>query len=165
MDGAPFRVPAALAANVSRTLDQWTRTVTSPSRPRLVVQLDAPGAGGVWLVSVFAPSGKGEVVPIDAVLRAERGSRTVAGEWTRLDRLFPALGRAGMRRRGQVALSQDEAWEFMTVVGPTLASVGSRCACRRCRCKALRPCDCSWNRRPVVAHTNQKSRGRCSSTR
>jgi hypothetical protein len=124
MDGAPFRVPAALAANVSRTLDQWTRTVTSPSRTRLVVQLDAPGAGGVWLVSVFAPTGKGEVVPIDAVLRAERGSRAVAGEWTRLDRLFPALGRAGMRRRGQVALSQDEAWEFMTVVGPTLASVG-----------------------------------------
>ena len=46
MDGRPFQAPAVLAANVSRTLDQWTRTVTSSSRPRLVVQLDAPGPAG-----------------------------------------------------------------------------------------------------------------------
>ncbi len=29
-----------------------------------------------------------------------------------------------IRRRGHVALSQEEAWEFMTVLGPTLAAVG-----------------------------------------
>jgi hypothetical protein len=124
MDGTPFRAPAALATTVSRTLDQWTRTVTASSRPRLVVQLDPPGPGGVWLVSVSAPSHKGDVVPIDTALRTERGGRPVAAEWARLDRIFPALNRAGVRRRGQVALSQAEAWEFMTVVGPTLASIG-----------------------------------------
>ena len=124
MDGSPFRAPAALAGAVSRTLDHWTRTVTSASRPRLVVQLDAPGPGGVWLVSVHAPSGRGRTGPVDAALRAERGSRPVAAEWARLGRLLPALNRSGAQRRGQVALSQDEAWELMTVAGPALAAVG-----------------------------------------
>jgi hypothetical protein len=124
LGGAPFRAPAALAGDVSRALESWTRTVTSPSRPRLVVQLDAPGPGGVWLVSVHATSAKGRTVPIDAALRTERGSRPVSGEWARLGRLFPALNRSGAQRRGQVALSQDEAWELMTVDGPGLAAVG-----------------------------------------
>ena len=124
MNGSPFRAPGALAADVSRTLQNWTRTVTSPSRPRLVVQLDAPGSGGVWLLSVHAPSAKGRTVPIDAALRAERGSRPVSAEWARLGRLFPALNRSAAQRRGQVALSQDEAWVFMTVDGPALAAVG-----------------------------------------
>ena len=53
-----------------------------------------------------------------------RGSRPVSAEWARLGRLFPALNRSGAQRRGQVALSQDEAWEFMTVDGPALAAVG-----------------------------------------
>ncbi len=122
MDGSPFRAPAGLAGDVSRALETWTRTVTSPSRPRLVVQLDAPGE--VWLVSVHAPSAKGRTVPIDAAIRAERGSRPVFAEWARLGRLFPALDRSGPQRRGQVALSQDEAWEFMTVTGPALAAGG-----------------------------------------
>jgi len=124
MDGSPFRSPAAVASTIARMLDQWTRTVTSPSRPRLVVQLAAPDSGGVWLIAVHAPGAKGELIPMDAALRAERGGRHIADEWARLDRVFPAVGRAGVRRRGQVALSQDEAWEFMTVTGPTLAAAG-----------------------------------------
>ena len=124
MDGSPFRAPAALAGAVSRTLDHWTRTVTSPSRPRLVVQLDAPGPGGVWLVSIHAPSARGRTVPIDAALRAERAGRPVAAEWARLGRLFPVLNRSAAQRRGPIALSQDEAWELMTVAGPALAAVG-----------------------------------------
>ncbi len=124
MDGSPFRAPAALAGDVSRALENWTRTVTSPSRPRLVVQVDAPGTGGVWLLSVHAPSAKGRTVPIDAALRTDRGSRPVSSEWARLRRLLPALDRSTAQRRGQVALSQDEAWQFMTVDGPGLAAVG-----------------------------------------
>jgi hypothetical protein len=124
MDGSPFRAPAALARDLSRTLEKWTRTVTSMSRPRLVVQLDEPGPGGVWLVSIHAPSGKGRTVAIDAALRAESGSRPVAAEWARLGRLFPALDRVEPQRRGVVALSQDEAWELMTVAGRALAVAG-----------------------------------------
>ena len=48
----------------------------------------------------------------------------LVAEWQRLGRLFPAIDRVGVSRRGQVAMSQDEAWQFMTVVGPTLATVG-----------------------------------------
>jgi hypothetical protein len=124
MDGSPFGAPAAVVGDLSRALENWARTVTSPSRPRLVVQLDSPGPGGVWSVSVHAPSAKGRTVPIDAALRTERGSRPVSAEWTRLGRLFSAVNRSTAQRRGQVALSQDEAWEFMTVEGPALAAVG-----------------------------------------
>jgi hypothetical protein len=124
MDGRAFRASAGPAGDLSRRLDQWSRTVTSAARPRLVVQLDPPGTGGVWLVSVLAPAGKGKLVPIDAALKAERANRPIAAEWARLGRLLPALDRAGVRNRGQVALSQDEAWELMTVVGPSLVSVG-----------------------------------------
>ena len=124
LDGTPFRAPGTLSADVSRMLDNWTRTVTSGSRPRLVVQLEAPGAGGVWLVTVEAPAGKGRSTPIDAALRAERGARPLAAEWTRLGRLFPAIHRSEPQRRGRVALSQDEAWAFMTTVGPTVAACG-----------------------------------------
>ena len=150
--------PSALAANVSRTLDQWTRTVTSPSRPRLVVQLDPPGPGGVWLVSVQRTAGQG---------RARPGRRRAARPNAAAGR-SPASGRAstgcsprstgpGVRRRGQVALSQDEAWEFMTVVGPD-ARRGRvrRAGARSCRgASRRRRCDCSPRARPgsvVGAH-------------
>ena len=56
LDGSSFRAPGALAADVARMFDAWTRTVTSGSRPRLIVQLEAPGDGpganSVWLVTV-----------------------------------------------------------------------------------------------------------------
>ena len=38
--------------------------------------------------------------------------------------MVPELLRAGGRRRGEVYLSQSEAWEFMTVTGPTLQTAG-----------------------------------------
>ena len=125
MDGSPFGANLVMATTLSRRLEQWSRSVTDASRPKLVVQLDPPSAGGVWLVSVSAPSGKGgALVPIDTALRTDSGRRSIGGEWQRLGRLFPALDRVGVSRRGQVAISQDEAWRFMTEVGPTLAMVG-----------------------------------------
>jgi len=124
MDGAPFRAGADLARDTSRRLDQWSRTVTDPTHQRLVVQLESPGAQGEWLMSVLAKATGGGLVPIDAALRAENVSRGATAEWTRLGRVLPVLARAGVQRRGQVALSQDEAWGFMTTLGPTLASIG-----------------------------------------
>ncbi|MEA3185275.1 MAG: hypothetical protein QOJ74_1752, partial [Ilumatobacteraceae bacterium] len=123
MDGTPFVSQPAVAAATARKLDQWSRSVTDPLRPRLLVQLDPPLPGGVWLVSVFAPTGK-TIVPFDTAMRSESSRRLISGEWQRLVRLVPALDRAGGPRRGQVAISQDEAWEFMTVVGPMLSTVG-----------------------------------------
>jgi hypothetical protein len=124
MDGSPFRAPGGLTRDLARKLDQWSHTVVSATRPKLVVQLDAPDDGGVWLVSVHAPLGKGKLLPIDAALRGEHSNRLVGSEWARLGRLVPVFDRAAARLRGQVALSQDEAWQFMTVLGPTLDAVG-----------------------------------------
>ena len=99
MDGSSFRAPAALAGDVSRRLEDWSRTVTSPSRPRLVVQLDEPGPGGVWLLSVTAPSAKRQTVPIDAALRAEREPAGVGRVGATRTALLPAppIGRAASR--------------------------------------------------------------------
>jgi superfamily II DNA or RNA helicase len=124
LDGSPFDAPATLATTTSRSLTQWARGVVGPSRPRLVVQVEAPQPGGVWLLSVRAPAGPGRTRPIDAALRAERPNGPIAGEWARLTRLLPALDRVSARRRGQVALSQDEAWTLMVDTGPALARVG-----------------------------------------
>ena len=124
IDGAPFAADPTLARDMARRFDQWARSVTDTAHPRLVVQLDAPGAGGVWLMSVHLKLAKGKLVPIDEALRAQEGSRAALAEWTRLGRIFPALGRAGVRARGQLALSQDEAWDFLTMVGPTLVATG-----------------------------------------
>ncbi|MDQ1423439.1 MAG: hypothetical protein QOD72_937, partial [Acidimicrobiaceae bacterium] len=124
MDGAPFPADRELAKDLSRRISQWSRTVTDPARQRLVVRLDEPGPQGVWLVSVLANAGKGKLIPIDEALRANDTKRAATTEWARLAKAFPALDRASVQRRGQVALSQDEAWWFMTMVGPTLASIG-----------------------------------------
>ncbi len=124
MDGAPFPADRELAKDLSRRLGQWSRSVTDPARQSLVVRLDEPGQHGVWLVSVHANAGKGRLIPIDEALRANDTKRAATAEWARLGRLFPAVDRASVQRRGQVALSQDEAWWFMTMVGPTLASTG-----------------------------------------
>ncbi len=124
LDGAPFRANATLAMAVSKRLDHWSHTATDSTRPKLVVQLDEPPAGGVWLVSVLVSSGTGPLVPIDTALRAEGTRRSLVTEWQRLGRMLPALERASGSRRGHVALSQDEAWQFMTEIGPTLARVG-----------------------------------------
>lgn len=124
MDGAPFRADPLLARDLARRFDQWARSVTDPRQPKLVVQLDAPsGPQGVWLMSVHLRLGQGKLMPIDAALRAQNVSGA-ASEWARLGRVFPALGRVDVQRRGQVALSQDEAWGFMTAAGPILAAIG-----------------------------------------
>ena len=119
MDGIAVPAPATVATTVGPDLDQWTRTVTSPSRPRLVVQLVA--ARLRWRVArspCTLPARRASSCRSTPRCAPSAAARHVADEWARLDRIFPALGRAGVRRRGQVALSQDEAWEFMTRVGP-----------------------------------------------
>ena len=125
LGGATFRADTNLSTDLARRLDQWAKSVVGQGRPRLVVELAPPGPDGVWLASVYAPMGKGKLAPIDTRLRVDGPGRWgLVAEWTRLGRLFPAFDRSSVQRRGRVALSQDEAWDFMTKVGPTLAAVG-----------------------------------------
>jgi len=123
MDGAAFPADRELARDTSRRLDIWTRSVTDPGRSPLVVRLEPPGARGVWLLSVQAHSGRSALVPIDTLIRSD-GGRTATIEWARLQRMLPAVGRSQSSQRGQVALGQEEAWDFMRRLGPMLSSIG-----------------------------------------
>ena len=124
MDGSSFHAPAALASGRRGRSVNWSRGVVAPTRPRLVVQVDPPSPGGVWLLSVHAPGDNG------ARPRSTRpcAASAPAGRWGPSGRgsvgSCPCSIVPGRRAAGQVALSQDEAWQFMTVVGPVLAAVG-----------------------------------------
>ena len=123
MDGAAFPADRELAKETSRRLDLWSRSVTDLGRSQLVVRLDPPGARGVWLLSVQAHAGRSELVPVAAALGSD-GGRTAKIEWARLQRMLPALDRSKSSTRGQVAMGQEEAWDFLSRVGPMLSSIG-----------------------------------------
>ena len=124
LDGSTFRAPAGAAGQVSRRLDQWSRTVTSTRRGKLVVQLEPPDASGAWFLSVLGPGATGQLLPIEVALSDGGPARPLADELVRLERLLPVLHRPGALRRGQVVLSQPEAWELMTVTGAELEAAG-----------------------------------------
>ncbi|WP_162941942.1 DEAD/DEAH box helicase [Desertimonas flava] len=124
MDGTPFRAHATLASDLSQQLARWSRVLTDPKRPRLVLQLAAPDHGGVWMLSVLAPLGHRGLLRLDEATRIERHNGPVTNEWKRLGDMLPERQRAALTRGGQVALSQDEAWRFMTDGGPVLAGIG-----------------------------------------
>src|SRR5262245_25246348 len=124
LDGSTFRAPAGPAAQVARRLEQWSRAVTAPRRPRLVVQLEPPDAHGAWFLSVLGPGATGQLLPIEVALSDGGQTRLLGDELVRLERMLPVLHRPGAMRRGQVVLSQEEAWELMTVTGLELDAAG-----------------------------------------
>ena len=128
LDGTPFDVPSRHAADLTRRLDQWARPVTESydRRLRLIVQLDPPDDIGAWHLSVLSESSAGELQPVErALVIASRTRRqAVKHQMSRLERLFPELVRLGGRRRGEVILNADEAWQLMTETGHVLQAVG-----------------------------------------
>jgi hypothetical protein len=123
LDGSSFVAPTAAYAEIARRLDRWAKPVIAQARRRLVVQLDPPDKGDAWFLSVFGPGADG-LLPIELALADREGTKPLADELDRLERIFPALVRPGGTRRGQVYLSQDEAWELMTVTGHALEAAG-----------------------------------------
>ena len=128
LDGTPFNVPTRYGSDLSRRLDQWARPVTEPyeRRLRLIVSLDPPDDIGAWHLSVLSESSAGELQPVErALVSASRARRqAVKHQMARLERLFPELVRLGGRRRGEVILNADEAWQLMTETGHVLQAVG-----------------------------------------
>lgn len=124
LDGSAFQAPVAAGAEISKRLDRWSRSVTNPKRPRLVVALDPPDKGDAWFLSVLGPGVEGHLMPVEAALADAKSNRPLSDELLRLERILPELRRPGGLRRGQVYLSQEEAWELMTVTGPTLEDAG-----------------------------------------
>ena len=149
MDGSPFPAPVALAGDVSRRLEHWTRTVTSTSRPRLIVQLDAARRRRrLAPVGARRRRARARRSPSTPPCATERGGRPVADEWPRLGRLCRRSTASATQRRGQVSLSQDEAWELMTddrpgarggrLRRPGAGAVAAQGRRRRCACSPSR---------------------------
>ena len=124
LDGSAFDAPVAAGAEVSKRLDRWAKPVVGAARSRLVVQLDPPDRGNAWFLSVLGPGAEGNLLPIEQALTDSRATTPLADDLTRLERILPALLRPGGMRRGQVYLSQTEAWELMTVTGRSLEAAG-----------------------------------------
>jgi hypothetical protein len=124
LDGTAFEAPVAAGAEVSKRIDRWAKPLTGTTRVRLVVQLDPPDSGDAWFLSVLGPGAEGTLLPIEQALADGKATKPLADELNRVERVFPALLRPGALRRGQVYLSQEEAWELMTVTGPLLEAAG-----------------------------------------
>jgi superfamily II DNA or RNA helicase len=124
LDGSTFTAPVAPGAEVSKRIDRWAKALTGTARVKLVVQLDPPDSGDAWFLSVLGPGAEGTLLPIEQALADGKSTKPLADELNRIERCFPALLRPGALRRGQVYLSQDEAWELMTVTGPQLEAAG-----------------------------------------
>ncbi|HEY3670887.1 MAG TPA: SNF2-related protein, partial [Acidimicrobiia bacterium] len=136
LDGSAFDAPTRVAGELVSRAEQWSRSVTR-EHAALIVRLDPPDRTGVWDLEVFVAkprastkgkggSGGGKVlVPVERAIVDDRSKRSdLDHDVTRLERMLPALLRAGTDRRGHTILSQEEAWELMTVTGPRLADAG-----------------------------------------
>ena len=126
LDGSAFTAPDTAGAEIARRLDRWSAPVVGTKNPQLTVQLSPPDSSDAWLAQVLGTSSAGSLEPFEVVLAeaSKDRSRLFEHQASRLERLFPALLRPGGRRRGEVILSQDEAWQLMTEVGPVLRSAG-----------------------------------------
>ncbi len=126
LGGRPFIAAADHGSDLARRLEQWARPVTAVAKYALIVQLDEPDESGAWQLKVLSPGPENTLDPVEVAMVSGSNTRRteVKGQYTRLERLMPALLRPGGRRRGEVLLDQDEAWDLMSVTGPALESAG-----------------------------------------
>ena len=128
LDGTPFEAPSRHLSDLARRLDTWAKPALEPCERRLslIVQLDPPDDIGAWHLSVLSQASSGELQPVErALVTASRARRqAVKHQLARLERLFPELLRLGGRRRGEVILNTDEAWQLMTAAGRVLQATG-----------------------------------------
>ncbi len=125
LDGSQFDAPIRLGSELVNDLERWAKPVTAQNVVRLVIQLDAPDEGGAWHLAVLAPAKSNRLQPVEvAMVNAGQQREVIESHLARLERLLPALRRPGGTRRGEVVLSQAEAWELMTETGAVLVSAG-----------------------------------------
>ncbi|MFT7648265.1 MAG: superfamily II DNA or RNA helicase [Candidatus Poriferisodalaceae bacterium] len=126
LSGNPFEVPADHAGEVARRLEQWARPATAVAKYQLIAQLDPPDSAGAWHLKVLAPGPENTIDPVEVAIGTGSNTRRaeVKDQLARMERLLPALLRPGGRRRGEVVLSQDEAWDLMSETGPALEAAG-----------------------------------------
>lgn len=126
LDGDPFTAPGRMGSELARRIDQWAKSVSGTKKFKLVIQMDPPDDANAWYLQVLAPNSDNRLLPVEQVIVNSSNTRRkeVEDELGRLERLFPELLRPGARRRGEVILSQDEAWRLMSSDGAVLMAAG-----------------------------------------
>jgi hypothetical protein len=126
LGGSPFEAPEQRGAEVAKGMARWARPVTGATGLRLIVQLDPPDEGDAWHLRTLTSAGgkileRGDAAMANAAAVPREG---IKRELDRLELLFPPLQRGKATRRGEVILSQDEAWDLMTTTGAVLVNAG-----------------------------------------
>lgn len=126
LGGEEFQASANHGSELARRLEQWARPVTAVAKYALIAQLDEPDDMGAWHLRVLSPGPENTLDPVEVALVSGSNTRRteVKDQLARMERLLPVLLRPGGRRRGEVILNQDEAWELMSVTGPALEAAG-----------------------------------------
>jgi hypothetical protein len=126
LDGSTFEAPHHQGSEVGKALASWASGVTGASKLQLTVQLDPPDDGDAWLLRTLTNDGRRKDENVEAAMSRANHDRkeAIKRELERLEGLYLPLRRSKDTRRGQVILSQNEAWQLMTEVGPTLVAAG-----------------------------------------
>lgn len=126
LDGSSFEAPHHQGSEVGKALASWASGVTGASKLQLTVQLDPPDDGDAWLLRTLTNDGRRKDENVEAAMSRANHDRkeAIKRELERLEGLYLPLRRSKDTRRGQVILSQNEAWQLMTEFGPTLVAAG-----------------------------------------
>ncbi len=126
LDGQPFEAPNQHGAELSRNLQGWAKPVLGTSKLQLIIRLDPPDDGNAWYLAAYAPDNNGKLEAVDAAMSNASNARrdTIKRQLERLEALYEPFDRGKAKRRGEVILSQDEAWALMTVQGRMLGAAG-----------------------------------------
>ena len=126
LDGELFDAPTRAGAELVRRLDQWVSPVTGTAKFALTIALDPPDEGNAWHCAVLGPGPDDTLEPVEVAMvnASNTRAREMREQLARVERLFPELSRPGGKRRGEVILSQDEAWQLMSETGDVLTAAG-----------------------------------------
>jgi hypothetical protein len=126
LDGTAFEAPSQRAGELRRDLQRWAKPVTGPAGLTLTLQLDPPDEGDAWYLRTLTSQGRGKRSRVDAAMSNASNARreAIKAELDRLETVYPPLQRGKGTRRGEVILSQDEAWDLMTTDGKILIAAG-----------------------------------------
>jgi hypothetical protein len=126
LDGSTFEAPHQQGSEVRKGLKSWAEGVTGTTKLALTVQLDPPDEGDAWLLRTLTSDGRRKDENVEAAMSRANHDRKerLKRELERLEGLYEPLLRGKDTRRGQVILSQDEAWDLMTTTGSVLTAAG-----------------------------------------
>lgn len=126
LDGSTFEAPHQRGSEIRKALKGWAERVTGTSKLGLVLKLDPPDESDAWLLRTLTNDPKRKDETVEAAMSRANHERkeTLKRELERLEGLYEPLQRGKDTRRGQVMLSQDEAWDLMTTLGPRLVAAG-----------------------------------------